>query len=403
MRSVGGGAIYVPEWEILADALTRVQATGLGAEQAKKSIVWAIADRKIEVRVHCANGWVLEGTRIDVPKRLNPEDFDWPQSRPRELWRRRPTVADHYEDRNVTIDVSLIELRTEDVTRVLCLGTDTAVASTGTTDMRGTTANEVPTIITPTAEIGAEPLVSRSLPAGTPPPGGDAPPGSDMLCESWTYYQAIAYLANGNAEVAARYGGPDNARDGGHSRRGRDLFYPKSSGLPGTEALASRCGDELAAATARWEATDADRWRAAVAKHYQAMLAGSVTAYRGTAAYGVCGLIDPMPTAALGARALWRGGVPVPSDRVAVPDRGAHRARRGGGCRRLFDTGTGGVCDAGCWFAPRLETGAGGIGVRRFSPSRRCVGADDAMEPGRGPSDARPGRRQNPRFSASLV
>ncbi len=136
--------MYVPEWEILADALTRVQATGLDAEQAKKPIGWAIADRKIEVRVHCANGWVLAGSRIDVPKRLNPEDFDWPQSRPRKPWRRRPTVADDYEDRNVTIDVSLIELRTEDVTRIFHLATGTPAVSTGSIDTRAMTSNEVP-------------------------------------------------------------------------------------------------------------------------------------------------------------------------------------------------------------------------------------------------------------------
>jgi hypothetical protein len=47
-----------------------------------------------------------------------------------------------------------------------------------------------------------------------------------------------------------------------------------------------------------WVAADADLWMAAVAKHCQAMLSGSVTAYRGTAAYGLCGLIDPAPAAA---------------------------------------------------------------------------------------------------------
>ncbi len=66
--------MYVREWEILADALTRVLATGLDSEQAKKSIVWAIADRKIGVRIHCVEGSVLEGRDVDVPKRLSPED-----------------------------------------------------------------------------------------------------------------------------------------------------------------------------------------------------------------------------------------------------------------------------------------------------------------------------------------
>ncbi len=269
--------MLVREWESLAAALSRLLLGGLNGSEAKADLCYAIANRKIDVRAHCTNGCMLKGNDIDVPTLLNPEDFDWPQSQPRKPWQSRPTVADHYETRNVMIDVSLVELRTEDVTRVLGFRTDTAVASTGSNDRQATPATVADDALSP---------------------DGRVPPGFHTLREPWTYYQAVAFLAYGSTEVAARYGGPDNARDGGHHRRGCDLFYPKSSGLPGTEALKGLYGNDLIAATAAWEAADADRWRAAVAKHYQAMLSGSVTAYRGTAAYGLCGLIDPAPAGA---------------------------------------------------------------------------------------------------------
>jgi len=213
-------------------------------------------------------------------------------------------------------------------------GAGIARASTGSNDTPATTASEVPAIIEPTAEIGAERLVPKSFPADALPARGDVPPASDTQSESWTYYQAVAYLAYGDVEVAARYGGPDNASDGGRGRRARDLSFPLQSGLPGIDAVLAikdpnerdialygtvvtkprwRGGkgraDQPDKGTVEfrnldgWESTDADRWRAAVAEHYQAMLAGSVTAYRGTAAYGLCGLIDPAPAAAW-ARAL---------------------------------------------------------------------------------------------------
>jgi hypothetical protein len=317
--------MYVPEWETLAAALNRVQTTGLDAEQAKKPVGWAMADRKIEVRVHCADGCVLEGSRIDVPKRLNPEDFDWVRSRPRKPWRRRPTVADHYESRNVVIDVTLIELRREDVTRVLCLWNDTPA----------TTAIEMPTIIEPTADTPAERLAPKSFPSDALPAGGDAPPGSDTLFESWTYYQAVAFLAYGSVEVAARYGGSNNASDGGKAQRVRNLSFPLRSGLPGiAPVLAIKDPNErdialygIKATTTQWrgaglgkdkppgeqtiecrnpdgwEAVDEERWKAGVTRLYEALLTGAVKAYRKTTAYAPSGLIDPQPAE------IWKRGL----------------------------------------------------------------------------------------------
>jgi hypothetical protein len=145
--------------------------------------------------------------------------------------------------------------------------------------------------------------------------------------EPWTYCQAVAFLAYGSIEVAARYGGRDNEPDGGKGRRDRDLRFPLRSGLPGIDAVLAikdRNERDIAlhgtkATTTRWrgvglgknkppgertiecrnrdgwEAADEERWKAGVKKLYQAMLTGAVTVYRGTAAYAPNNLIHPVP------------------------------------------------------------------------------------------------------------
>jgi len=324
--------MYIGLWDTLAAELGRVLATGFDPERAKAQLCQAIADRKIAVRVHCADGGVIEGRDINLPGRLNPDDLDWSKSLPGTQWHRRATIADHYEDRDVTIDVSLIELRTKDVTGIFRLATGTAVASTDGIDQKVTTAVGRRLNIKPAAKhravLEAESLVPRSFPADTLPVGGEALPGFDALHESWSYYQTVAFLAYGSAAVAARYGGPDNTIDGGQGQRARELSFPLRSGLPGIDAVlaikdpvereialygtvvkTSRwrggkgCFDEPDKGRVEsrnpdgWEAADAKRWLDAVTKLYQAMLGSSVTAYRGTAAYGLCGLIDPAPAA----------------------------------------------------------------------------------------------------------
>jgi len=52
-----------------------------------------------------------------------------------------------------------------------------------------------------------------------------------------------------------------------------------------------------------WEAVDEERWKAGVAKLYQAMLTGAVKAYRKTTAYAPSGLIDPQPAE------IWKRGL----------------------------------------------------------------------------------------------
>jgi hypothetical protein len=123
---------YTPDWEPLAAALERVpaagEAAGLTEAEAKVDLCGAILDRKIDVRVRIAanngsmSGQVLEGHNVGRPPDLNPDHFDWPQSRPLRRWPVGPvgpqsyTWLSEWEDR--TID--WIKLSTADVAEILC-------------------------------------------------------------------------------------------------------------------------------------------------------------------------------------------------------------------------------------------------------------------------------------------
>jgi hypothetical protein len=92
---------------------------------ATRDICNAIADRKIRVRFLLKKveptlgspskpieGTVRNGDEVEIPPRLNPNDFDWIMSCPIEPWRRRDSATSwHFE---------WIELRREDVTAALC-------------------------------------------------------------------------------------------------------------------------------------------------------------------------------------------------------------------------------------------------------------------------------------------
>jgi hypothetical protein len=137
---------YVPEWEPLANALTRVMASGVNEQQAKADICNAVADRKIVARVVIDKSHLLDGGRtfsggnVGIPPRLNATDFDWAQSRPFKQWSIGPVPPQHYtwiggwQDR----PISLIELSTADVRAVLCEASGTA-ADAVTTQRPGST------------------------------------------------------------------------------------------------------------------------------------------------------------------------------------------------------------------------------------------------------------------------
>jgi hypothetical protein len=83
---------YTPDWELLADALRRVQAAGVAEDDAKIDLCRAIGDGKIHIRALMAKtapdvgGKTLLHGNVDVPPRLNPADFDWVKSRPLARW-----------------------------------------------------------------------------------------------------------------------------------------------------------------------------------------------------------------------------------------------------------------------------------------------------------------------------
>ena len=110
---------YIPEWESLANALTRVKEFSGHEQQAKIDICNAVADRKIVVRVLDGDE-MYPGDNVRVPRRLAPSDFDWVQSRPLKPWFIGPMPGQHYYWNGGDRPISLIELSTADVRAVLC-------------------------------------------------------------------------------------------------------------------------------------------------------------------------------------------------------------------------------------------------------------------------------------------
>jgi hypothetical protein len=122
---------YVPDWERLPDALSRVMAAGLCKSEAQRGICRAIVDLKIRARfvaekaeIPDAN-WVgaFAGCRVVVPRDLGPRDFDWRKSRPKKPWQ-------HGDHPFVRVHLTLIELFSADVTPLLCGGKNGAESST---------------------------------------------------------------------------------------------------------------------------------------------------------------------------------------------------------------------------------------------------------------------------------
>jgi hypothetical protein len=120
---------YVRDFEPLADALKRVlAATSVKEDEAKRDICHAIADKKIAVQVRVDTSDLSFGGRtycrgnVAVPRHLNPDDFDWLQSRPLKPFSIVPLPGENYywyASRQGRV-IELIELSTADVTNLLC-------------------------------------------------------------------------------------------------------------------------------------------------------------------------------------------------------------------------------------------------------------------------------------------
>lgn len=124
--------LYTPDWELVADALKRVVATGVTERDAKAHLCRAMADRKIEVRVRIARtarygmrGRVFSDGNVGVPPHLSASDLDWVGSRPLAQWSIGPRNGDYaWLDPWQNHPLDLIELSTADVIGVLCGGDD---------------------------------------------------------------------------------------------------------------------------------------------------------------------------------------------------------------------------------------------------------------------------------------
>jgi hypothetical protein len=121
---------YTREWEPLADILRRVIDNGATESEAKSDICHVMADGKVGVRVVVAPSDLAVGGKtfgegnVAVPPRLEADDFDWLGSRPLKPWPIGPRLGEHYEWPGALIGrsypIALVELRVEDVIRLLC-------------------------------------------------------------------------------------------------------------------------------------------------------------------------------------------------------------------------------------------------------------------------------------------
>jgi hypothetical protein len=140
----------VADWELLADALSRVMAAGVSENEAKVKLCRAMADQTVSVRfapIYDRNSLTIFSTNIFVSPNLVPGDLDWALSRPLKLssigpmqglsggseaWRRdwngRP--------------IDLVELSIGDVVEVLCAGVDQKLVQSETLSFTRTTPEE---------------------------------------------------------------------------------------------------------------------------------------------------------------------------------------------------------------------------------------------------------------------
>jgi hypothetical protein len=82
---------YTPDWETLAEALTRLVAAGQTEADAKRDLCRAIADGAIPIELVLAEDaqrpeTTVSAAGLEVPARILPTDIDWQLSRPMKPW-----------------------------------------------------------------------------------------------------------------------------------------------------------------------------------------------------------------------------------------------------------------------------------------------------------------------------
>jgi hypothetical protein len=100
-----------PDWKPLAEILALVVEKGADDEQAKIGICKAIENLSVWVTVKTGPEIYFSKNEIEIPPRLNPNHFDWPNSKPLSQWRTRPSGESDWSLQTIL----LIEVNSEDV------------------------------------------------------------------------------------------------------------------------------------------------------------------------------------------------------------------------------------------------------------------------------------------------
>jgi hypothetical protein len=131
--------MYIPQWESLADALIRVQTTGLDETQAKRQISSAIADGAIGIHVSVDQserdipGKIRTGrSQVRPPPQLRPEDLDWNSSKPHSAWHTGPDPVEAYAILGWAWRprrIALLELSTNHLIDIFCSASGDSVGT----------------------------------------------------------------------------------------------------------------------------------------------------------------------------------------------------------------------------------------------------------------------------------
>ena len=102
---------YIPDWEPLAAALNRIVASNIEESEAKADLCHAIADRKISVRVTLAGGkGVFSTGNVGPPAHIEPQDFDWDNSRPKAPWSIGPMLGSGLIDQSQKMTAAAMQI-----------------------------------------------------------------------------------------------------------------------------------------------------------------------------------------------------------------------------------------------------------------------------------------------------